>query len=130
MKECSTCGLSKAFDEFYKRADAVDGYNKQCKECQKPVNRRRYFLRKFNITVEEYDTHLANQKGLCWLCEKPETSVNKFGEVKMLAVHHCHKTGQVICLLCYRCNTALGMLNDDFRLLEKAARLMARFPVN
>ena len=34
MKMCISCGATKPFSEFYKRADSSDGYRNACKECK------------------------------------------------------------------------------------------------
>lgn len=61
---------------------------------------------------------LAEQNGVCAICEKPETTMRK-GKLKALAVDHDHESGRVRSLLCQRCNMALGMVDDDVALLRK-----------
>lgn len=46
--------------------------------------------------------------GCCQVCGVEESKLNK-----RLAVDHCHTTGKVRGLLCSKCNTALGQLDDD-----------------
>ena len=66
---------------------------------------------KFGLSKLEYDTKLINQFGGCAICKQPcETRTN-------LAVDHDHSTNAVRDLLCHRCNTVLGMVNDDELLL-------------
>lgn len=38
----------------------------------------------------------------------------------MLAIDHDHKTGKIRGLLCTRCNTAIGLLNDNIDFLRRA----------
>jgi hypothetical protein len=93
-----------------------------------PVKVRARSLRDFHLTVEQYEAMLAKQGGVCAICQKPETrTVN--GKVSALAVDHdrtcCDKRGEscgkcVRGLLCYRCNTAIGLLFDDLTILEQA----------
>ena len=63
------------------------------------------------------------QQGLCALCKRPETTRrNKKDEgAERLAVDHCHDTGLVRGLLCFKCNTAIGALGDT---QEAALRAM------
>lgn len=83
-------------------------------------NDRRYNLKALcGISVEDYDRLFAFQHGLCAVCGKPESAVLN-GRLKRLAVDHCHEGGQVRGLLCSRCNTAIGLMNDDVDVLEKA----------
>ena len=70
--------------------------------------------RKYGVTRKDYDTMLVAQAGVCAICGKAENG-------KRLAIDHCHKTGEVRGLLCALCNTAIGKLNDDPELLERAA---------
>lgn len=64
---------------------------------------RKYNLRKYGLTVEQYDQLYAHQGGRCAACRR----------VDDLCVDHNHETGEVRALLCHGCNTALGMLKDD-----------------
>ena len=69
---------------------------------------------KYKITPEEYQRLVNNQKNLCAICGFPET------RKKRLSVDHNHKTGKVRSLLCYNCNSALGLLKENLELLQKA----------
>lgn len=73
----------------------------------------------FGISVEDYDRLFEFQNGLCAICGKPESAI-LFGKPKRLAIDHDHDSGQVRGLLCSRCNTAIGLMNDDVDILEKA----------
>lgn len=67
------------------------------------------------------------QRGLCALCQLPETCRSNTGTVKLLAIDHCHETGQVRKLLCNNCNRAIGLLKDDAGLLRRAADYLDGF---
>ncbi len=60
----------------------------------------------YGVTLVEYDEMFESQNGNCAICGLPEIN-------KRLAVDHCHKTGTVRSLLCNRCNTALGMVEEN-----------------
>jgi recombination endonuclease VII len=72
----------------------------------------------YGLTIEQYNTLLTEQKGRCALCKKTST--------RRLCVDHCHRTGLVRRLLCHKCNSALGFLNDDARLLRGGASYVTR----
>ena len=55
---------------------------------------------------------LEEQNGVCCICyEKPT--------IRALDVDHNHATGVIRGLLCSRCNTTLGKVNDSTVLLQK-----------
>ncbi|WP_367669509.1 endonuclease VII domain-containing protein [Streptomyces sp. DT2A-34] len=63
------------------------------------------------MTAAERDQMVAVQRGLCVIC------------LKAPAVHvdHCHKTGRVRGVLCFNCNSGLGLLRDDPDVINRAA---------
>jgi len=69
---------------------------------------------KFGVSADEYNDMLASQGGGCAICGL------KCRSGKRLAIDHDHKTGMVRGLLCMCCNTAIGHLNDDKALLQRA----------
>jgi hypothetical protein len=89
-------------------------------------DRRHDLKRHFNMTIEQYDAMSEKQNHVCAICDKPETAKHANGKVRRLAVHHNHDTGNVIALLCARCNRALGGFYDSPELLRRAAKLATR----
>jgi hypothetical protein len=85
-------------------------------------------LRGYGITPKEYNSLLAEQGGVCAICQKPETELGGKHKrlVRQLAVDHDHETGQVRGLLCRRCNTAIGFLGDDVAGLWRAIDYLTR----
>lgn len=81
---------------------------------------------KFGLTKEQYLQLVEKQKGLCAICQRPETAT-KNGKLKCLAVDHDHVTGQVRGLLCQDCNQGLGHFHDDETLLAEAAAYLALY---
>jgi hypothetical protein len=77
-------------------------------------------LAALGVTPEQYDEMLSAQGGTCAICEQ----VDHLG--RRLAVDHDHETGEVRGLLCGRCNTMLGQMNDDPELLRRAASYLER----
>ncbi len=124
---CSMCKEAKAPTEFNRRRERGRGVNYVCRACSsarrftaKYLGNQRagHLRRKFGITSSAYAQLLAAQNGGCAICEQPcETG-------KRLAVDHDHRTGQVRGLLCSRCNTALGLLRDDWAIVGLAAEYL------
>jgi len=73
---------------------------------------------KYNITFKDYLEIWNNQNGVCAICGQPETKTVK-GTLSMLSVDHNHKTGKIRGLLCFKCNTTLGRINDSSDVLKK-----------
>lgn len=69
-------------------------------------------MRKYKITLDQYNEMLVLQNHVCAICRGPEVKVNKFGNLIALAVDHCHKTGKIRGLLCSNCNKGLGFFKD------------------
>lgn len=72
------------------------------------ANARRYGLRRFGLTPEQYDDMLAAQQFSCAICRKHQTLFKR-----RLAVDHHHETGKVRALLCDNCNKGIGCLQED-----------------
>ena len=134
-KHCSKCGEYKSFHDFHRRARELDGLNGICKVCINTRNRQYYTPEKnrarnlkktYGITIELYDKMYNEQKGVCKICSKPESTVRQ-GILQSLAVDHCHTTGKIRGLLCNSCNRALGMFGDDTTILYNAVKYLERY---
>lgn len=79
-----------------------------------PEEQRITRIRSYGISVEQYNYLLEEQNKVCWICNKNNSSK------KSLNIDHDHKTGQVRGLLCGKCNTALGLLQEDPHILLRA----------
>ena len=144
---CAECGALKPADAFHRESSRPTGRNRRCKECRNARNRalvardparraetmqrwqrrnperyaaakRAHALRRYGLTLAEYDRLLATQDGLCAVCRLPESPGWE------LAVDHDHASGLVRGLLCRRCNVGLGLLRDDPAVVEAAARYL------
>lgn len=147
-KVCTRCPERgpQPLDAFpKKKTNKRDGRGPWCKECQRAYAKRWYqgnegkrqknrtyyqenpgkfreyaLLTKYGLTLEDYDTLLEEQGGVCAICNKPETARDgRSGKIRKLAVDHCHVTNRVRGLLCYRCNHLIGCLGDDAKSIER-----------
>lgn len=77
------------------------------------ARRRSYLWWAYGLELEDYDKLSVAQGHVCAICKNPEQGRGKEGNLKYLAVDHCHATGVIRGLLCERCNHALGNFNDN-----------------
>ena len=133
IKRCCTCREYKDLDAFCNNRSRADGKNNTCRPCRKVMKKRNYKkyprlnekgLRVVGMTEADYMLVWNRQEGKCAICCQPEIGVNQYG-VKRLAVDHCHRTGQFRGLLCTRCNTKLGIV-EDVTFLHAAHQYLSR----
>lgn len=65
----------------------------------------------YGLSLEDFDTLAATQKGCCPICVKPTAR---------LVVDHCHSSSDVRGLLCANHNAGLGFFNDNPAELARA----------
>jgi endogenous inhibitor of DNA gyrase (YacG/DUF329 family) len=81
------------------------------------IGRNIQLLRRYGITINEYDALLLAQNGVCAICGKPPTR-------RRLDIDHNHKTGQVRGLLCEGCNRHIGFIENNPDFIHKAANYL------
>jgi hypothetical protein len=119
---------------YHQNKDKLDSYRKTYKQ-QNPekekewqaksrLNRKdaikNYRLKsRYGITLADVNRMLEEQGNSCKVCD---TAFGKY------VVDHCHSTGNVRGLLCYRCNNVLGQLNDDLYYIHKLKKYLTENP--
>ena len=133
MKTCNKCLETKDSFEFYDRETSSGSPYKSsvCKECQKikakrhretdhgKKTRKIWDLKKYGLTLEQYDSMLKSQNYACKICKEGSTKHPKYKDGSF-SVDHCHQTGKVRGLLCTRCNLVLGKVADSIWILKSA----------
>ena len=81
---------------------------------------KKYSLRKlYNLSVNEYENLVRKTNGKCCICnELLVFEARRTG--KGAVIDHCHITGKVREIICRNCNYGIGLLQDDFHILERA----------
>ena len=89
---------------------------------------RRRRLKRYGLTLSDYEAMLAAQGGKCAICQGvPNERRTVSGRVYVqLDVDHCHATNKVRGLLCYNCNAILGQARDNVDILRAAIRYIDR----
>ena len=111
--KCNQCKTLKLSPEFF----PSDHYT--CKECHRlqsrnwkkanPLKVRNSKLKwRYGITTDEFDELYLKQNGVCPICKRHQSELNK-----RLRVDHIKDTFTVRGLLCDNCNTAIGLLHEN-----------------
>lgn len=127
MKKCTTCGVNKSREDFYKSKSYKDGLGYRCKECdgkarakfrekhldkEKARQKYRNIKCRYGLSKEEYDRLYERSGGACYSCGRVPANMQ-------ICVDHCHETGRVRGLLCTECNKGLGLIGDTIESVEK-----------
>lgn len=140
MKRCSRCKTLKDESEFCKDRSRPNGLNHRCKPCNRThvqeiavrqkqqmgkaeyrkLRRKWELPHYYGITAEQYTSLVEQQNNQCAICGKnPET---------YLAVDHCHRTGKIRGLLCRRCNSAIGLFDENQTTIRNALQYLCSKP--
>lgn len=142
-KRCRDCKIEKDSAQFVKNKVCKDGIDTLCKECnrkrvkqwrksnpdKRKLQRKREarctknkdLKRLYGITIEQYEEMLEAQGHVCAICKNPEVFD------RLLSVDHCHTTGKIRGLLCCRCNSGIGWLQDSIENLKQAIKYLTGY---
>lgn len=131
LKTCIDCDKTLPLDSFWCDKTHSDGHQSNCISCARKKNKEYWatehgkrthhkasIRRKYGMDINDWDAMFVKQNGICAICGNPESRTYKGNPVR-LAVDHDHKTGEIRQLLCYRCNSVIGFVDDDIDLLRK-----------
>lgn len=116
-KICTKCKreLPATIDYFHRQCQNKSGLRSWCKECRSEYSNHTNRLRRYKITVEEYDEMYDKQYGRCAICGIHQSELER-----VFCVDHNHKTGKVRGLLCNDCNSILGYCKENISILSKS----------
>lgn len=100
--DCSSCGpvkIKKARGRFFRCGIAIN-----------EAKRSARYIKKYGVDISDV------VRGNCEIC----------GGNTKIAYDHDHKTGKFRGWLCMKCNTALGLVNDDVIILKKLIDYLER----
>ena len=133
IRKCSACGDEKPAEEFYEDKSKKSGLSSGCKECVKIKSRKvkqcpeyaknSHLMRKYGMTTCDVEAVLDFQDRKCAICGTEEPG----GKHGVFHVDHCHTTGEVRGMLCYNCNSMLGLSKDNIETLKESIRYLEAF---
>lgn len=144
-KYCKKCKTTKPIEEFRKVFDkSTSTFRRRsyCRKCdilissasekKKPlhyINKKRdaHRKRKFGLSPEGFKQMQDSQGNKCAICRKEESGRRSKTDVSTLSVDHCHATGKIRGLLCNKCNSMLGMIDDDKSILKAAVEYLEKY---
>tara|TARA_Y100000114_G_scaffold91719_1_gene85194 strand:- start:337 stop:783 length:447 start_codon:yes stop_codon:yes gene_type:complete len=119
-KTCTKCDKYLPFSAFQEDAKYVSGKIKLRRECKECRNHSKYIAKK-----------LREEEGpppddyVCPICNKNSNSTINGNEYQgTWVLDHCHITETFRGYLCYKCNKALGMFEDNTEYLNKAVNYL------
>jgi len=92
-----------------------------------PVRQESRLKKRYGISSVDYHLILTKQNNSCAICKITIDQHQSLKGKKRFSVDHCHKTGQVRGLLCYRCNMGLGYFKDDPDLTQAATAYLVSY---
>ena len=131
---CKMCEREMAKDWYLRNTDkAKSKYREWRKDNPDAVkeyrskNRAKAYqqelMRKYNVDSDWFEQQIKRQDGKCECCGKQFEIGNKHTTPHL---DHCHKTQQVRGILCNRCNSVLGLCEDDADLLASLERYLRK----
>lgn len=102
-----------------------------CRTCQRERSREygrkniirmidKQRVRIYGITAEEYKNLIQTQNNKCLCCEEA------FNDELSPHLDHNHKTGKIRGVLCHKCNTGLGLFDENPDKLNKAIEYLRK----
>jgi hypothetical protein len=77
--------------------------------------RDRQLKRLYGLTLDEWENNYRKQRGKCAICLRK----------KRLLTDHDHRTGRFRGLLCYSCNSGIGLLGDSVPNIRRLLKYLA-----
>lgn len=136
-KICRLCNIEKPLEDYHKHSSAKDKLMSICRICSNAKSaayrvrnpnrvkinneafRKRnpgyHRARTYGLSIDDVASMKDKQGNKCAICKIYEEHSSR-----ELVVDHCHRTGRVRGLLCFKCNAGLGQLQDSVEMLKAA----------
>ena len=135
--KCHKCLKDLDTSFFSKNNNSSRGYHYKCKPCHNKYVREIWYTKnqkkqvkasenykrthrfeilstKYNIPIDEVRDKFLKSNGLCVICKRE----------KKLVLDHCHRTNKIRGFICNKCNTALGMIEDNIQTAKNIVKYL------
>lgn len=112
--------------EHHQKPESKKKHKEWFQQKYEPIARNAQYVKKYGITLEQFDTMSLEQNHLCLICKKPQIYTRRKDGKCFLDVDHCHTTGKIRGLLCLNCNIGLGNFLESKDLLLAAASYLEK----
>lgn len=128
LKICRGCQAALPLDHFYKIRPSHHLRRSKCIACIKAYDtlpstriRTRANTRKYatGFSVALWELTLMLQQFQCAICLVKLNPSSRFAHAD-----HCHRTKQPRGILCSKCNTAIGLLQENQTIIQRAAQYL------
>lgn len=119
VKTCTECRAPHNTSEFYRDSTRPDGRERRCKKCSNGRRAERKRLRTSALANE--GNRVVDRSQGCCVCG----SMHADSHGRRLHLDASSDGEAIRGVLCTRCSSALGLLQNDLSLLESAARYVA-----
>jgi hypothetical protein len=103
--------IAKASEYQKTKPEVTKRAQKKWRDSNKDTIRNNQWLRKFGLTTEQVESMFSSQGGHCAICKNPNIK---------LCVDHDHTTNKIRGILCSKCNSAIGLLQDSAEVILAA----------
>jgi hypothetical protein len=108
----------KAYMREWKKEnkDKVNTSRRASRKRNPDTQRASKYRLSYGITLEEYDAMFASQEGKCYICKVHQSALKN-----KLCVDHRHRDGKVRKLLCRKCNSSAGLMQENIQNIRALA---------
>lgn len=102
---------ARAKKHYQDNKEEISKKSKIYREKTKDKAKNRALLRKYNITLQQFNNMVKLQDNKCNICKN---------QLEIKHIDHCHKTNKIRGILCPNCNTGIGQLKENEEILLNA----------
>lgn len=119
QKICSVCKKEKMLSHFH--TSQKNNLSNRCRDCVSSA----FLMYRYKITEKQFWDFCLKQDFKCAICKKKlDIQKGTTWRPKSVVVDHCHSSGVVRGVLCGKCNSGLGMFNDNIDALSEAIQYL------